>query len=240
MYAPRSTTMQGKAAMTHMSSLSRRPLRAALVLSLAIAGASAFAAPPLRPYYAGGHIGQNDVETWPARVDFGGGVTSPAQLRLDKDLHFGIFAGRQTDNSRLELEYQRGNADITAATLGAVTQARGGRARYQALTANAYRTFDIAQRITAFAGLGIGWGSVELPLLAPIGTCNCFREASDGGFVWQLRLGAEYQVRPGHNVFGQFTLLNLPDVGSGGTPSVSYDNKRVRTLSVGYRADINF
>jgi opacity protein-like surface antigen len=202
------------------------------LLALASAGAQAV---DLKPYYVGGHVGANNIDEWPAEVNFGGPST-PAQLKLDKGLHLGLFAGRRTENARFEVEYQHGQADVTGVSLGPVSQAAGGHASYQALTLNAYRTYAFSPRFTGYAGLGIGWGKVSLPRLAPLGTCNCFQAASDGGFVYQGRLGVEYQVADTHFVFAQYTLLHLPSSAADATPSVHYGSKNVGALSVGYRA----
>lgn len=186
-------------------------------------------------YYGAIHLGQNNLEEWPASVDFGG-PTTPGQLKLDRSLHFGIIAGREKDQTRFEIEYQRGRAKIEQVALGAVTQAASGSGRYQALTVGAYRVFELNPALNAFIGLGIGWGSVSLPQLAPVGACNCFAGAKDSGFVWQARIGAEYEFGRDQAILAQYTLLRLPGPSaSGGAPTAHYGSKRVGAFSVGYR-----
>jgi opacity protein-like surface antigen len=190
---------------------------------------------PAAPYYAGVHIGVNDVDDWSADVNFGG-PTTPGNLQLDRGLHFGLMAGRRTENARFEVEYQHGRAGVDRVSLGGFTQPAGGRATYDALTINAYRTFAVARNVTAYVGGGLGWGRVKLPQLATVAGCNCFRGASDDGFVYQLRLGAEYEIMANQFVLAQYTLLHLPSLATGGAPSVDYTSKNVNIFTVGYRA----
>jgi opacity protein-like surface antigen len=207
-------------------------LRAASIAALVAAPLAALSAQP--GLYVGGHVGANNLKDWPASVDFGAGVSAPGSLTLDSGAHFGVFGGRQTENARFELEYQHGRFDLKGLELGGLTQAATGRGHYDALTANAYRTFALADRWTAFAGLGIGWGKVSLPG-ASFGPCNCFPASSKSGLTYQARVGAEYELAPSHLVFAQASWLRLPRSSSGGSPGVSYARQGVASLGVGYR-----
>jgi opacity protein-like surface antigen len=189
---------------------------------------------PVR-YYGAAHVGQNTLSDWGANVNFGG-VNSPGSLKLDRGLHFGLMAGRQKDNTRVEVEYQRGRVNIESMSLGPVTQATDASGHYQALTLNGYGVWKLADSFNGFLGLGVGWGSVKLPGLPSISGCNCFRQSSDDGFVWQLRVGAEYDIAAERQLFAQYTYLRLPKSNSGGTPGVSYSSKSVGALTVGLRS----
>lgn len=181
------------------------------------------------------HLGGNDLSSWPATVNFGAGVQVNGGVSLDGGVHGGIALGRQTENARFEVEYQHGRFDVTRQDLGAFTQASAREGHYDALTLNAYRTFVVNDKFTAFAGAGIGWGSVSMPQGSPIGTCNCFVAASKSGFLYQGRLGGEYLMGGGHHLLAQYTWLSLPRASSGGTPGISYPRRGVNLLSIGYR-----
>ncbi len=181
------------------------------------------------------HLGANHLSSWPATVNFGAGVTANGQVNLDGGVHGGLAIGRQTENARFEAEYQHGKFDVTRQTLGTLTQAASGSGHYDALTANAYRTFAINTKLSAFAGAGIGWGRVSMPQGPRIGSCNCFPAASKGGLLYQARLGADYDMGNGHHLMAQYTWISLPRSTSGGAPSVSYPRRGVNVLSAAYR-----
>jgi len=214
-----------------------RLLRGTLGIAAAAAAQAALAdhgAPPAN--YLGIQGGVNNVRgDWAANVNLGGTVVLPGAVGTKRGTHFGIFAGRQTEHARFELEYQHGKFDINALQLAAVRQAFSAGGDYNALTVNAYRTQPLSQSITAYAGLGIGWGRVSLPQMAfTAPACNCFPAASKSGFTWLARAGAELQLGDGR-VFVQYTHLNLPRPGSGGSPGVEYARKNVGAVAVGYR-----
>ena len=170
-------------------------------------------------------------------VDFGALVKSSGSVTVDSSWHVGVVLGRQTENARFEAEYQEGNLDIMGLALGAVVRTGpDASGRYRALMANAYRTFTLSPAVEAYAGLGIGMGSVMLPALAPVGACNCFRQASKTDFAFQARVGAEYLTATGDRLFLQYTWLRLPAADSGSVvPSVSYPHTSVGTVSGGFR-----
>jgi len=210
--------------------------RAALGASTVGLWAAATVAAAAQPgYYAGLHGGRNDVDEWNGNVSLGAAVTLSGTVSAERGAHWGVFGGRQTENARFEVEYQRGDFDITAIRLGPLSQAMAADGKYQALTVNAYRTHDFNERFGAYVGLGIGWGKIELPGMAFTGGCNCFREASKSGFAYQARVGAEWHIAPSHNAFVQYTWLRLPRPTSGGSPGVEYGRKSVGAITVGYR-----
>jgi opacity protein-like surface antigen len=185
--------------------------------------------------YAGGHVGRNDLDHWPLTVDFGG-IASEGNLTLDKTPHWGLFVGRQRENTRLELEYEQGRFDVTSATVGPVTLARNARGEYRALLVNGYRTFDVRPDFNVYGALGVGLARVSLPNLSPFNGCNCLRAAVNTDVVFQARIGAEYRFGGENNVFLQYTALYLPSTGSGApAPLVNYGYKALGAVTVGYR-----
>ncbi len=209
-------------------------LTPALVTALALPF-SAAAQPAQAANYAGVHLGQNNLNNWPAEVNFGG-VIAQGRLALDDGVHGGLLVGRQTDNARFEVEYQHGRIDVSSVQLGPVTQAAQARGRYQVLMLNAYRTFALLPSLSAYVGAGLGWSSVKLPRLPPINGCNCFPAASQKGAAFQARVGAEYLLAPGHGLFLQYTALRLPGPDFGGVPSVDYSRRTLGAITAGYRA----
>lgn len=185
--------------------------------------------------YAGVHLGQNNLHSWPLRVDFGG-ISSTGGLGLDRGAHWGLFVGRQRDDSRMEIEYQHGRIDVTRATVGAVSQAHEGHGDYQALMFNAYRVVDVRPDFNLYGALGVGLGRISLPSLPPLSGCICLRGASNTDFAFQVKVGAEYQFAGANRVFLQYSALHLPSAASGSpTPTVYYRHRDVVGLSVGYR-----
>ena len=212
----------------------RRNLVAAAGVAASLAAFTA-AAQDTPKNYGAVHVGQNDLKTWAANVDFGG-TSVAGQLKLDRTLHWGVIVGREKDRNRLEVEYQRGSVKINQVTLGAVTKAVSATGHYQALTLNALRTFELTNDVNAFAGLGIGWGSASLPGLDAVGTCNCFSAASDGGLAVQARVGGEYLVGVDKYLALQYTWLRLPTSTASASPSVQYARKTIGAWGVAYRS----
>jgi len=210
-----------------------RAARTVSAIGLSAAATMAMAAQPGN--YAGIHGGRNDVGDWSANVSLGAGLSLPGSVGAERGAHWGVFGGRQTENARFELEYQRGDFDIRSISAGPLRQAVRTDGDYQALTANAYRTYDFNERFGAYAGLGIGWGKVKMPRMGFTGGCNCFPEASKSGFAYQARVGGEWHIAPTHNAFVQYTWLRLPRPSSGGAPGVEYSRKSVGAWTVGYR-----
>lgn len=210
-----------------------RIARGATLMALAAITNAAYAADPVN--YVGVHGGVNNLKNWSANVDLGGGVNLPGDVSLGSGLHVGVALGRQTENARYELEFQRGKFDVTAIQLGGVREAVSGSGSYQAFTLNAYRTEAFNPDWTGYAGVGIGWGKASLPQLGFSGGCNCFAAASENGLVYQGRLGMEYKLQERNHAFVQYTLLSLPKNSSGGSPGTTYDRKNIGIVSVGYR-----
>lgn len=207
----------------------------AAAAALASAAVAADGAPPAN--YFGVQGGINDLRgSWHGDVSLGPGVSLPGTVGIKRGNEFGVFGGRQSGNWRFEGEYQHGNFDITSIELGPVSEAHPASGSYDALTLNAYRTGEITNGLTAYGGLGIGWGRVRLPQMGFASNgCNCFAGSSGSGFAWLARVGLEYALTSNDNVFAQYTYLGLPRAGSGGSPGVEYERKNVGSLGIGYR-----
>lgn len=208
-----------------------------LAAGAALAG-TALAADPQPASYFGLHGGINDLRgSWNADVNFGAGVSLPGTVGLKRGTQFGLQIGRQTANNwRFEGEYQHGTFDLTRIELGGITESVSASGSYDALTANAYRTASLTPALSAYGGLGIGWGRVKLPQMGFTSTgCNCFADANKSGVAWLARAGLEYAITSNDNVFAQYTFLGLPRPSSGGSPGVQYERKNVSSVGIGYR-----
>lgn len=185
------------------------------------------------PYW-GVHLGQNTLKDWDARIDFGSGEPFAGRADLERGWHGGFMVGRRTAHARFELEYQQGSIEIERLTLQGLSAQSDGRGRYQAVFGNAYRAERINDSLGAFVGGGIGWGRVKLPYLGLGTTCACFGPAAKSGFAWQVRAGLDYALSPQGSITLQYSLLNLPEPTSGGTPGIEYEQRRVGAISLGY------
>jgi opacity protein-like surface antigen len=178
--------------------------------------------------------GLNNVSDWPAKVNFGG-PTVDAGLKIDGGAQFGAAIGKQYDQARYELEYQHGMFDIDSITVAGIVQNTNASGKYDVLTANASRTLPINAATALYAGVGIGYGRVNLPRLAVAGGCKCIEKASKGSLAYQARLGVEYRVNERGLAFLQLGWLSLPGARSDGNAYVSYPRKGFATRGVGYR-----
>lgn len=189
-------------------------------------------------WYIGFQLGQNDVEAWQAKVDFGSGIKVDGGMDLDANGHVGVMLGKQSVDARYELEYQYGRFGLTRLNLGPLSEQMGGSGHYNALTLNAYRSFELGGNLNSFVGAGVGWGSSSLPQAAFSSGCNCFPQASNRDWVYQARLGLEYLFGKSNWAYAQYTWLRLPgatqDLLSSG-PGVDYPRRTVGILSLGYR-----
>ena len=129
------------------------------------------------PRYWSVQGGMNNVSDWPATVNFGGPEVD-GSLQIDRGVQFGAALGKQYGQARYELEYQHGQFDIKGATVAAISQAADASGKYDVLTLNAYRTFALNDTLAAYAGLGLGYGRVNLPQLGGANGCQCLNSAS--------------------------------------------------------------
>ncbi len=216
-----------------------------IAAAMSIHGVAAAAAPQQRDveednprYYIGLNGGANQLKEWPATVRLGGPVSADGAAHLKSGYAAGIQIGRQKKNSRIELEYQQGGFKLKGLELGPVTESVAGDAgRYQALTLNGYRTGELSENWTGYAGLGIGWGRVELPGAGFSGGCNCFPKAAGNSLVLLARLGTEYRFDDNgkHRAFLQYTWLGMRGPSYPGSPGIDYDRKIFGSLTIGYR-----
>jgi opacity protein-like surface antigen len=218
-----------------MMILKKLNLAALALLALQVQAAESGKDPHSEPVnYWGIHGGVNTLDELRARVDFGAGTPVEGWADLDHGLHGGLMMGRQTTHARYELEYEYGRFKVGHLTLGPVSQAANAHGDYQALFASAYRTEELADRIDAFAGAGIGWGRMKLPRLGLGETCDCFGPAAKSGFAWQLRAGLDYRISDKAAVALQYTWINLPRLAAGGPPSIDYERERFGAVTLGY------
>lgn len=185
--------------------------------------------------YMGLQLGRHNLDSWDNQVRLGPGVALDGKVHTDAGNVFGVVLGRQSENARYELEYQRGAFDVRRIELGAVNQPVSGSGKYQALTLNAYRQEAFNAQWSGYAGVGLGWGKADVPRIDLSNGCNCVGEAAKSGLTLLARAGVEYRFDQHHNAFAQYTLLRVPGPSAGGTPGVSYDKQWIGALAVGYR-----
>ncbi len=192
-------------------------------------------------YYIGLHGGANQLKAWPATVRLGGPASADGAAQLKSGYAAGLQLGRQTENGRIELEYQQGGFRLKGIELGPVTEAvQGDTGSYRALTLNGYRSGALSENWRGYIGLGIGWGRVDLPGAGFSGGCNCFSRVSGNSVVLLARLGTEYRFDNdgNHRAFIQYTWLGMrgpSSANAAGTPGIDYDRKIFGSLTIGYR-----
>jgi len=217
-----------------------RPLLAGMLLLAFIPGVAAQQeAEDEFPFtYLGLQLGLHDVDAWPARISLGNGVDFDGGVLLDEQLAWGVQLGREHENWRYELEYQRGGYEVGTLNLNALTEnVRGDEGRYEALLLNGLRLHDFSERLTGYLGLGIGLGRAELPAQGFTGGCQCFPAAEESGFVWQARLGLEYRLGERTRLGLHYSrLFAMPGpVSDAGAPSIAYDERDIDTLALNLR-----
>ncbi|MCX7178890.1 MAG: outer membrane beta-barrel protein [Proteobacteria bacterium] len=189
-------------------------------------------------WYLGFELGKSDLDTWPAKVDFGSGIKIDGSMDLDASGHAGLLLGKQSGDARFELEYQYGRFNLARLELGPLTEQAGGAGHYSALTLNAYRRVELSGNLSGFGGAGVGWGSVSMPQAGFSGGCHCFPHASDRDWVYQARLGMEYLFGESNFAFAQYTWLRLPSAAQDSSingPGIEYPRRTLGILSIGYR-----
>jgi opacity protein-like surface antigen len=200
---------------------------------LLLLGASGAAVADDPRWYMAGHLGANKLDDWSATVDFGG-VKSDGLLGLDRGNHAGLMVGRETEHARFELEFVHGRIKVESIGLSGVREPAASRGKYDAVLANAYLHAAVTAHLRAFAGIGIGWGRADLPLLRFSSGCECLGPASRGGTAYQARLGLAYQPSPGHAFSIQYSHLSLEGPRRGGMPSVEYERRSFGAFSAAY------
>ncbi len=198
---------------------------------LAVLSGSVLAQEPRN--YLGAHAGINLGTDWPVKLGFDNNVSANGQVQTGNGSHLGIVLGRQRENSRYELEYQVGQASIDSIQASGIRQAGQGDLKYQALTINAYRVEPIKESWDFYLGAGIGLAKVSAPQQAAIGGCNCFREVSDSGLTYLLRIGVDHHLSKQNRLFLQYTHLFLPKFG--GSPGSEYGKNDVGSVNFGFR-----
>ncbi|XLZ68675.1 hypothetical protein ABT364_19295 [Massilia sp. SR12] len=202
-----------------------------LVMLFGVTGGAAAAEPPA--WYMAGHIGANTLDDWPAKVDFGG-VEVSGKLGLKRGSHAGLMVGRETAHSRLELEFGHGRIKIDSIELSGVAEPAGQRGHYDVVLANAYRHDALTESLSAFAGIGAGWGRATLPTLRFNSGCECLGPASRSGLAYQGRLGLAYKMSPRNTFSIQYSHLSLVGPRRSGAPAVEYGRRSFGALSAAY------
>lgn len=202
-------------------------------LTLALGVSSVSLAADVPDWYLAGHLGANRLSSWAAAVDFGG-VTADGQLGLSRGNHAGLMLGRQSEHAKLELELVQGRFKIDRIQLSDVSETVNAHGKYQAVLANLYRHDALSGNWRAFAGLGAGWGKVELPALLFSSGCQCLGPAARSGAVYQARLGIAYQPAGGDAVALQYSYLSMPGPRREGLPAVQYGRRGVGALTASY------
>lgn len=208
-------------------------MKAFCSLLLALGSCNAAMAVESPAWYMAGHLGANNLDDWPATVDFGG-VKSNGQLGLERGSHAGLMVGRESEHARLELEFVHGRIKVDSIELGGLRETAGARGKYDAVLANVYRHDALTARLRAFAGIGVGWGRAELPLLRFSSGCECLGPAVRSGTAYQARLGLGYQPSTGHAFSIQYSHLSLIGPRRGGIPSVEYGRRSFGIFSAAY------
>lgn len=188
--------------------------------------------------YLGLQAGVHDVDQWPATIAFGNAVNFEGGVTLKEEPAFGLQIGREYENSRYEVEYQRGTYEVGSINLNAMSEKlQGDTGHYEALTLNALRMHDFTERFTGYMGLGIGMGKALLPAQGFSGGCQCFPEARESGFVWQARVGLEYRVGERARLGMHYSrLFNIPGpLWEDSLPAIFYDERDVDVLALSFR-----
>jgi opacity protein-like surface antigen len=218
--------------------LHRIALQAAACTLALLSSLPATAADEPARLYAGAQLGLAHLNSWPAHVGLGQGVSVDGRLSLGDRPLLGAVLGRERGPVRYELELQQGAHALQAIELGALRADASGRVRWTAITANAYRSVDIGERLRGYGALGLGWGRVRLPQagFADAG-CDCFAAASGSGLVVQARLGLEMPMGDGHRPFVQIGAVSLPKAAGASADGhdVRYPRRTVLTAGLGWR-----
>lgn len=188
--------------------------------------------------YVSAKIGWHDAERWKGVVDLGNQVRFDGRVATDPTWLGGLAVGREYEHSRFEIEFQQGNFEGTSILLNGLSESQSDAdGHYRALTINATRMFELNERFEAFAGVGLGWGEVDLPSMGFANACDCFPEASESGFIWQGRLGIDYLYGRSTTFFAQFTRIFdfAGPVSDSIAPGVSYSERDITSFAVGIR-----
>ena len=207
---------------------------AALLCLPQAAHATDLAGPGHDSHYWSVQAGVNTLSRWPARVSHGGPAMD-AELRMKNGAQFGLAVGRQRQQARYELEYQRGRIRINEATIGPVTDAVDASGHYDVLTANALHHAPINPSWSVYAGLGVGVARVNLPKISLDNGCQCLGAASKTGFAWQARGGTEWRLDPSSGLFAQLGWLSVPGPSASAPSVVSYPRKGFGVVGLGFR-----
>jgi len=219
--------------------MTRFSRNAALLLSLSLpflaAHAGADPAVPSHDYW-GVHGGQNDLDRLGVHARYASSTRYDGHVDLQHGAHVGVQLGRSSAQARYEVEFETGDFSARHLTAGPINADVHGRGHYQAAFANVYGTAHLSERLDAFAGIGAGWGHVEVPHLVLKNACTCFGKSTKDGGAWQARVGLAWQVSPASDVDLQYTRLGLPGAETDGPPAVQYNRLGFGAWTLGWRS----
>ncbi len=194
------------------------------VLALASTAALAATAGAQSPaYYFSTHTATGEQRYWPASIAYS--ARPRGGLSVDAGRPVGMTLGRRTENARFEFEYQRGRFQLRGTDLGAVSESVGGGGSYETLLFNADRVLPVNGALSAYVGGGLGWGSFHTPRVGVGST----------GLAYQARVGLEYSLGSGPQLYLQAGWISLPGAASTDMPGVDSSRRGSATLDAGLR-----
>lgn len=221
-----------------MSFIANPPSRSGVIaagLSAALTWFCASGASAADANYFGLTVAKPYAKDITPEVNFGSGVMLAGSETVEGEVQVGAMAGRQIGPLRLEAEYQYGRLKFGDPQLASASSAVSDDGDYHTLMANAYAVAPLTERLSLFAGAGVGWAWISIPEVRPGGSCDCFGAAERDDVAYQLRAGAEWAFATDHSVFVQYNWLRLPDARSTGAPITTYPHLKVSSVGVGYR-----
>lgn len=222
-----------------------------LVSVPAIAVAQSAPSVPSLQYYislgAGFNFGQDDLNT---AGDLG--INSENETRSTSFSNgyalVGAFGIVLPEIARLELEgsWRSNDADrLTVSSEGSV--GTGGNLHTFALMLNAFKDFEVAERVSINFGGGIGVALLDLDLDRMVGPDaepppNEQHPVSDSAtvFAWQLGAGAAYKLDNGMSITLDYRLFGTSDPDFETTNGLPFDHDNMtHTIMVGLRIPLN-
>jgi opacity protein-like surface antigen len=139
-----------------------------------------------------------------------GSTTTQFGADLDDGLIVGFGAGFYSNlfgGSRFEMEALLSSADYSSFTVGGFDVPIQGDMKTQGLFLNILKEFPLGNAM-AYAGGGLGIGTVEASFLAGTSTAVNSRDTS---LAYQLKAGIDIPVSDRVAIFGEYKLIGLSD-----------------------------
>jgi OOP family OmpA-OmpF porin len=205
---------------------------------------------PSLQYYvslgAGFNFGQDDITVI---GDPGSNASNETRTTsFDNGYTFvGAFGIVLPEIARLELEgsWRSNQVDrLTVSNEGSVST--GGSLQTFALMLNAFKDFEVAERVSVNVGGGIGVAFVDLDLDRLVGPdaspASAQHPVSDSAtvFAWQLGAGAAYKLENGMSITLDYRLFGTADPGFETSNGLPFDHDNLtHKVMVGLRIPIN-